>query len=106
MSNIRKAIGFATLGLLSVALLVSAVGAAYYGDHDRHSYLGNANLDHSLVRPTAENPLTQVNSSGIFINYIDPSTLNVWNYLQQFRPAPAFSPLNEQDADYDDTQNA
>lgn len=106
MSNIRKAIGFATLGLLSVALLVSAVGAAYYGDHDRHSYLGNANLDRNLVKPVVENPLTQVNTSGIFINYIDPSTLNVWNYLQQFRPTTAFNPQQEQDAHYDDTQNA
>lgn len=106
MSNIRKALGFVTLALLSVALLVSTVGASYYGDHDRHSYLGNTNIDRNLVKPIAVNPLTQINTNGTYINYLDPSTLNVWEYLQQFAYKTAFSPQKEQDAHYDDTQHA
>ncbi len=106
MSKIRKALGFVTLALLSVALLVSTVGATYYGDHDRHAYLGNAHLDHSLVKPIAVNPLTQVNASGIFINYLDPNTLNLWDYLKQRAPTTPFSPKKEQDAHYDDTSYA
>jgi len=103
LSNIGIALKLSALVVMLVAMLASSGGASYYGDHDRHSYLGNANIDRSIVKPAEINPLTQINSSGIFIHYQDPYTMNVWEYLQQYMPKTAFSPENEQDAHYDDT---
>ena len=103
MSNIRIALTISALAIILVAMLASSGGASYYGDHDRHSYLGSANIDRSNVKPAEINPLTNINASGIFIHYQDPYTLNVWEYLQQYLPKTAFSPENEQDAHYDDT---
>jgi hypothetical protein len=105
LSKIRKALGFVTLALLSAALLVSTVGASYYGDHDRHAYLGTTNLDRNLVKPVAVNPLTQINASGVYLNYLNLGTLNVWDYLQQFEYAP-LSPLAEQNSHYGDASPA
>lgn len=103
MSKIGNRLGFVTLTLLSIALLVSTVGASYYGDHDRHAYLGATNIDRNLVKPVDVNPLLQINTTGILINYQNPSTLSVWNYLGDLF-ATAYSPQNEQDYHYDDSQ--
>jgi len=103
LSNIVIALKLSVLAIMLVAMLTSSGLASYYGDHDRHSYLGNANVDRSIVKPEEINPLTQINTSGIYIHYKDPYTMNVWEYLQQYMPKIAFSPENEQDAHYDDT---